>query len=153
MSERICRRLYASFQQPSIFSASEEKYLPPQRINSTTMKLLEDHLRQLCDKPASGNLEPGFSHYFQPGISVMVSVAIVVLLIFWVGARSKSGGTILQDPNIFTGFIISCSTFPHDVQRKILESFQSGCERQSIPAVQAPLILPQKLSLKKRLHR
>ena len=83
----------------------------------------------------------------------MVSVAIVVLLIFWVGARSKSGGTILQDPNIFTGFIISGSTFPHDVQRKILESFQSGCERQSIPAVQAPLILPQKLSLKKRLHR
>ena len=74
------------------------------------MKLLEDHLRQLCSGPALGNLLPGHEHYFQPGVTLMVSVTAAVLLVFWKGAQrlgNRGVDAIHNDVNVFIGFIVS----------------------------------------------
>ena len=78
-----------------------------------TMKLLEDHLRTLCPGATLGNLAPGFSHYFQPGVTLLVSVGVVVVLVLRSGLthfeKTCSVGCHVE-VHAFAGFIITGST-------------------------------------------
>ena len=100
------------------------------------MKLLEDHLRTLCPGATLGNLAPGFSHYFQPGVTLLVSVGVVVVLVL------RSGLTHFENTcsvgchvevHAFVGLIITGGTLTDDAQGRILGMFPAPLQRALDP--------------------
>ena len=66
-----------------------------------------------CPGAAPGNMAPGFSHYFQPGVTLLVPVGVVVVLVLRSGLshfENTYSVSFHVEVHAFAGFIITGST-------------------------------------------